>query len=69
MEDTWVNIFSTSKAYQAEVAKDILFDEGIASVIINKQDTNYLFGEVELYVERDDAILAKHILEKANITF
>lgn len=67
MEETWVNIFSTSKAYLAEMAKDILYDEGIASVIINKQDSTYLFGNVELYVERDDTIIAKHILEKADI--
>ena len=49
------------------MAKDILYDEGIASVIINKQDSTYLFGEIELYVERDDAILAKYILDKAQI--
>lgn len=67
MEETWVNIFSTSKAYIAEMAKDILYGEGIASVIINKQDSTYLFGDVELYVERDNAIIAKHILEKAKI--
>lgn len=67
MEETWVNIFSTPKAYLAEIAKDVLYEEGIAAVIINKQDSTYLFGEVELYVERDDAILAKYILEKAQI--
>jgi hypothetical protein len=67
MEDTWVNIYTTSEEYQANLAKDILYEKGIASVIINKKDTNYLFGEVELYVERDDAIIAKFILEKAEI--
>jgi hypothetical protein len=67
MEETWVNIFSTTEAYLAEMAKDILYAEGIASVIINKQDSTYLFGDVELYVERDETIIAKHLLEKAKI--
>jgi hypothetical protein len=67
MEETWVNIYSTSEVYLAEMAKEVLSDEGIASVIINKQDSNYLFGDVEIYVERDSAILAKFILERANI--
>lgn len=67
MEETWVNIYSASEEYLADIAKDILYEKGIASVIINKKDTNYLFGEVELYVERDDALMAKYILQKAEI--
>jgi hypothetical protein len=67
MEDTWVNIYTTSQQYLAEMAKAVLYEEGIASVIINKQDSTYLFGDVELYVERDYAIIAKFILDKANI--
>lgn len=67
MEDTWVNIYSTSEEYLANIARDILYENGIASVLINKKDTTYLFGELELYVERDDAIMAKYILQKAEI--
>jgi len=68
MEDIWINIISVGQQYIAEMAKDILYQEGIASVIVNKQDSTYLFGDIEIYVDREYAIRAKHILEKANIT-
>ena len=67
MEKNWVCIFNTSEGYRAEIAKDILYEEGIDAVIINKKDSNYQFGILEIYVERDHAIRAKHIL--ASLTF
>jgi replication initiation and membrane attachment protein DnaB len=65
MENNWVCIYSTSKLFNAEMAKDILYENGIPAVIINKQDSTYLFGFQEIYVERDHAVIAKHILQKA----
>jgi hypothetical protein len=67
MENNWVCIYSTSELYQAEMAKEILYENSIASVIINKQDSTYLIGFQEIYVERDLAVRAKHILQKAEI--
>jgi hypothetical protein len=63
MEDNWVCIYSTDALYQAHIAKSLLFDNEIDAVIINKQDSNYLIGALEVYVERNDAIKAKHILK------
>ena len=68
MENNWVCIYSTSILFNAEMAKEILFENSIASVIINKQDSTYLFGFLEIYVERDHAVRAKHILQKAEIS-
>ncbi len=51
MDDNWTVAYSTSKPWQAEIAKQILEDNGIAAVIINKQDSSYLFGEAEVYVD------------------
>lgn len=62
MEKNWVKIFSTTAQYKAELIKGLLLENGIESVIINKQDSSYLFGELELYVNSDDAIQAKHII-------
>ena len=44
------------------MAKDLLEENDINAVIINKQDSNYLFGSLEIYVERDNAIRGKHFL-------
>ncbi len=61
--ENWVNIYSINKAYLAEMAKEVLEENSIESVIINKQDSVYLFGEIELYVHPDNVIKAKHILK------
>lgn len=63
MEKNWVSVFNTDKAYLAEIAKEVLLEEGIAAVTINKKDSNYLFGVVELYVERENAVRSKHLLK------
>jgi hypothetical protein len=66
MEQNWVCIYNTSTLYIAEMAKDLLHEEDIDAVIINKKDSNYQFGVLEIYVERDNALKAKHILADIN---
>ena len=63
MEKNWICIFRTSAIHLAEIAKDLLHEENIDAVVINKKDSNYQFGILEVYVERDNAVKAKHILK------
>ena len=62
MEKKWTKIYVTGKGYQAEILKGLLEENNIEAVIINKQDSAYLFGELELYVDADDIIQAKRII-------
>jgi hypothetical protein len=62
MESGWVKIFTTNEYYQAELVKGLLLDNEIESIIVNKQDSAYLFGEIELFVSSDFVLKAKHIL-------
>lgn len=51
MEKGWVKIRTFDKVYVADIAKEVLLDNGITSVIMNKQDGSYLtFGDIEIYV-------------------
>ena len=65
----WARIFSTQLSHIAEITKDILKEEGITSVLVDKQDSAYagVFGEIEVYVQREDVIRAKHILSKKEL--
>jgi hypothetical protein len=63
MEKNWVCIYTTRASYLAEIAKDLLYENEIDAVIINKKDMNYHFGTLEVYVERDNAIRSKHLLK------
>jgi len=62
LEKNWIKIYSTSANYKAELIKGLLFENGIQAVVINKKDSSYLFGELEIYVMPDDVLQAKHII-------
>ena len=64
MEKGWIKIFTTSDAVQAQIVKDLLQNHGISSVIINKKDSSYVvIGDVEVYVQRDNAMKAIHLVK------
>ena len=62
MNKDWIKIYSTGVNYKAELLKGLLFENIIEAVILNKKDSSYGFGELELYVSSDDVIKAKHII-------
>ena len=62
MNKDWIKIYSTGVNYKAELLKGLLFENNIEAVILNKKDSSYGFGELELYVSSDDVIKAKHII-------
>jgi hypothetical protein len=63
MEKEWVQIFVSLDELQIEFARQTLERVEIESVIVNKQDSTYKFGHIELYVHRDNAVRAKQILK------
>ena len=64
MEEHLVKIYSTAQPYTAELVKQMLIDKNIAAFLVNKQDSFYKFGEVELYVHRDHVIRAKMLIKE-----
>ena len=63
MNKDWIKIYSTGVNYKAELLKGLLFENNIEAVILNKKDSSYGFGELELYVSSDDVIKAKHVID------
>ncbi len=65
MEKDWVIAKSFGKAYIADIAVEVLADNGIRAVVMNKKDSSYqTFGDIEVYVEATDLIKAKYILKE-----
>jgi len=65
MEKGWVQIYSTDKMFQAEIFKQVLADNEIEAVIINKMDSSYkAFGDIEVYVKYDHIIKAKMLAKE-----
>ncbi len=67
MEENWQKVYSSTFEHKLEIVKAVLEDEGIKSVIINKKDSAYLFGELELYVHADDVLMSKRIINKESL--
>ena len=51
MENNWVKIYSSNQATQIEFAKSLMEEASIETYEINKTDSTYLMGEIELYVD------------------
>jgi len=64
MENGWIMIFTSNNLQEAEMMKDLLLENEITAVSLNKQSSMYLIGEIEIYVKNTDVILAKQLISK-----
>lgn len=64
MEKNWNKIYSTSNFYTAEMVRQMLIDNNIPAVIMNKQDSSYRFGFVEVFIHQDNESAAKALIEE-----
>lgn len=62
----WARIRSEGDPLKIHVLKQMLENEGVPAVVINKRDSNYHFGEVELYVRGVDVIRANQLINSMN---
>lgn len=66
MEKDWKLVFETASLQKAELIKAILEENGIRAVSINKKDSSYAFGEIEVYVQSADFLKANHLVKSYN---
>jgi len=67
LDKNWVNIFNTNDLILAELKKNMLESNEIEVILLNKQDSAYLaFGDIELYVRREDIVKCRFLLESTN---
>ena len=62
-ESEWTMIYRTSNPNEAEILRGLLADNDIGAVIMNKKDSSYLFGELELFVPTEHAFEATQIIK------
>ena len=62
--DDKVLVYTTNKTYLAEILTQYLRDNNIAAFTIDKRDSNYHFGDIEFYVDKDDVIKSKVLINK-----
>jgi hypothetical protein len=67
MEKEWVKIYEATEEMKTDLVQQILEESEIESVVINKKDSIYKIGDIEVYVHRDYAIRAKQAIKKLKI--
>lgn len=63
MESEWVIVASFTDEVLCQIAVDKLDEEDIDAVVIDKRDSMYRIGEMDLCVHRDYVIAAKQLLK------
>jgi hypothetical protein len=54
MSSNWVKIYTCNQFFKSELVKQVLIDYEIDAIILNKQDSSYKFGEVEVHIHQDN---------------
>ena len=62
MEKHWIKLFVTPNPIRAEITKQMLEEHEVPAVVINKQDSSYRFGQIEVYVHESQESLARELL-------
>lgn len=63
MENEWVVIAGFSDDIRSQVAVERLQNNGIDAVAVDKRDSIYKIGEIEIFVHRDNVLIAKEIIK------
>ena len=62
-----IKVLSTDNPNEAAIVKQMLEENNIKVVLLNKQDSSYLmFGLVELYVQEDQVEKTENLLKEIN---
>lgn len=62
MEKDWIKIFTSPDFYRAEIIKQVLIENSIDAVLLNKQLSGYNIGAVEVYIHQEDFSKAVEIM-------
>jgi hypothetical protein len=63
MEEGWTKIYQTQNAYHAEIIRQVMEKDNIPCVVLNKQDSSFFFGNIEIFVKNEDVEAAEKIIQ------
>ena len=67
MPEGWTKLNTHTDELSALLEKQVLEENGIVGVLINKQDSSFKFGKVELYVQDEQLDAARGLLGNESI--
>lgn len=64
MEKGWVKIYTSKDFFKSELVRQVLIDNEIEAVLLNKQGSPYPIGQAEVYIHQDNFGKAEEIILK-----
>lgn len=64
MDNKWKKVFSSDHEHKVIIVREVLFDNGIPSVILDKKDSSYKIGKIELLVNQKDVLSSLQLIKK-----
>ena len=62
----WVVIYSDGLLAAVELRRAVLEEQDLPAIVLNKRDSSYLFGFLELLVREEDAESAMELIRPTN---
>jgi hypothetical protein len=67
MDKNWIKIYASGDFFKAELIRQALEENDIEVVLMNKKDSSYQFGEVQLLVPESAFAQATEIIIQNNL--
>ncbi|HAA10800.1 MAG TPA: hypothetical protein DCE41_03525 [Cytophagales bacterium] len=61
---SWKPVYQTQVTYRAHMVKDLLEEQEIPALVVNKQNSPYLLGDLEVHVPPDYMLRAIHFINE-----
>ncbi len=62
--DNWVKVYTDQMGYRAEIVRSYLSDQGIKAIILDKKDSAFKLGKLEVYVSPGDSLKAANMINQ-----
>ena len=67
MENGWERVYATDKLHMVSIVRSLLKENDIDSIEVNKKDSSYAFGDIEIFVKEENVIFAKILIQQNNL--
>ncbi len=67
MTNDWKKVYTSQNSLKSEIVKQVLVDNEIEAVVLNKQGYPYNIGEVEVYVNPTNYEQALKVIENGDL--
>lgn len=54
MTEGWVKVYTAADFFKSEMVRQVLIDNEIDAVLLDKKGYPYMIGEVEIYIHEDN---------------